>query len=65
MKFHIAKMTCSGCVQTVTRAIQALDSSAIVTADIASRTVEVTTSSPRSEIEAALSNVNYQAHYIA
>lgn len=65
MKFHIANMTCSGCVRTVTRAIQSLDAKAVVTADVASRTIEVTTSATREGIEAALAKASYPAHFIA
>lgn len=65
MKFHIANMTCSGCVRTVTGIIETLDTRAVVSADIASRTIEVSTSSPRAEIETALAQANYPAHFIA
>ena len=65
MKFHIANMTCLGCVRTVTAIIKKLDTQAVVSADIASRTIEVTTSSPQAEIEATLAQANYPAHFIA
>ena len=65
MKFHIANMSCSGCVRTVTEAIKSLDAAAVVHADLESRMIEVHTSKPRAEIEAALTKARYPAHFVA
>lgn len=65
MEFHIANMSCSGCARTVTGVIKTLDPRADIKADIASRMIEVATSSTRAEIEAALARANYPAHFIA
>ena len=61
MKFHIAKMSCGGCVQTVTEAIAAVDPQAKVSADLASRTVDVETSADSGSIGKALADAGYPA----
>lgn len=61
MQFHIENMTCSGCVRSVTKAIQSVDKGAVVDADLETRSVEVTTSTARTEIEAALAEAGYPA----
>ncbi len=54
MRIHIEDMTCGGCVRGVTNAIQTLDAGASVAADLDTRDVEITTTAPRPEIDAAL-----------
>ena len=61
MQFHIENMTCGGCARSVTRAIQSLDATARVEADLVTRKVEVTSSRTRSEIEAVLAEAGYPA----
>ncbi|WP_341214055.1 heavy-metal-associated domain-containing protein [uncultured Limimaricola sp.] len=65
VKFHIANMTCSGCARAVTGILKTLDTRTVGSAVIASRTIEVPTSSHRAEIEAALAQTNFSAHFIA
>lgn len=41
MKFTVSPMTCHRCVQTITRAIQAIDPRAEVAVDLGQHTVEI------------------------
>lgn len=59
MRFHLEDMTCGGCVRGVTRAIQSVDPGAKVEADPPSRTVEVTTTATREQLEAALAEAGF------
>lgn len=61
MQFHVETMTCGGCVRRVTKAIQSIDPAAQVQADLASRTVVVTSRQSRGEIEAVLAEAGYPA----
>lgn len=61
MRFHVENMTCSGCVRSVTRAVQSIDRAAVVNADLATRKVEVQTVAAPAEIEAVLSGAGYEA----
>ena len=59
MQFQIENMTCGGCVCSVTKAIQSVDPSAEVSADLATHMVDVITSAPRAQLEAVLADVGY------
>ena len=59
MQFHIENMTCGGCARSVTKAIQAVDTSAEVSADPASHKVEVKSAASRDRLVAALTEVGY------
>lgn len=59
MQFHIETMTCGGCARGVTKAIQGVDAAATVTADPPNRRVEVTTTAPREQIVAALTEAGF------
>lgn len=43
LNFHVSGMTCGGCVNAVTRAIQSQDSQAQVTVDLAKQQIELNT----------------------
>ena len=62
MQFHIANMTCGGCVRSVTKAIQSVDPAAEVRADPATHKVDVITTAPREQLEAVLADVGYAAN---
>jgi len=57
----IPKIRCGGCVASVEKAIQAVDASAQITADIEARRVEVTTSADRQTLLTALDAAGYPA----
>ena len=59
MEFHIENMTCGGCARGVTKAIQAVDAGAQVSADPPKRTVRVVASATRSQIEQALTEAGF------
>lgn len=61
MQLLIEKMSCEGCVRTITEAITAVDPQANVAADIGNRTVSVDTKAAWSRIEKALSDAGYPA----
>ena len=61
MQLHIENMTCGGCARSVTKAIQSVDPAAQVKADPSSRSVVVTSASPREPILAALAEAGYPA----
>lgn len=59
MQFHIDNMTCGGCARGVTKAIQAVDPMAEVSADPPSRQVQVKSSIAPEKIEAALREAGF------
>ncbi len=59
MQFHIENMTCGGCANSVTRAIQSVDPAADVKADPSTHKVEVTSAVARDRLVAALTEVGY------
>lgn len=64
MEFHIARMSCDGCVATITDALKALDASTTLSADLAARNITVETPTPRAEVEKALADAGYPASNI-
>ena len=62
MQFHIENMTCGGCVRSVTRAIQSVDTVAQVNADPATHKVEVNTTAPRVEVEVVLAAAGFSVN---
>lgn len=58
---HIPKMSCGGCLATVTRAIVALDPQARVEGDLERRIVRVDTKAPEAALLAALKECGYPA----
>lgn len=61
MHFQIENMTCGGCASSVTRAIQSVDPMARVTADPATRKVEILSDHPRDAFEGRLKEAGYPA----
>ncbi|RYH06371.1 heavy-metal-associated domain-containing protein [Tropicimonas sp. IMCC6043] len=61
MQFYIENMTCFGCARSVTKAIQSVDTGAVVNADPENRRIDVETSATRAEIEAVLAEAGYPA----
>lgn len=59
MEFTLPTMTCSHCVQSVTRAIEALDAGATVHADVATHRVQVDTVAEPDAVRAALVAAGY------
>ena len=59
MQFHIQNMNCGGCARSVTKAIESVDPSAVVTTDVAARKVDVTSTAPREKLAIALTDIGY------
>ena len=60
-RFSIPKMSCGGCVKTITGALRALDESAVVTADLVRREVSIRSSTGPDALLAALAQAGYPA----
>lgn len=58
---HVPKMSCGGCLNTVTRAIAALDPQARVRGDLEKRIVHVETKEPEAALLEALRAAGYPA----
>jgi copper chaperone len=52
-------MTCGGCVASVTRAVQAVDAAARLTADLESHTVEVASTAAAEALAAAIEDAGF------
>jgi copper chaperone len=61
MIFSVTGMTCGGCVRSITKAIQAADPKASVSADLDTRHVAVETSLREAEVQALLAKAGYGA----
>lgn len=59
--FHVPGMKCDGCLAAVTRAVQNLDRSARITADLGKREIHVRSHQPEALILAALKEAHYPA----
>lgn len=58
--FHIPKMSCGGCVNSIKNAIKKVDDEANVEADLTTRTVKIETAISEVEIVKALTDAGYQ-----
>lgn len=61
LKFNVADMTCGHCVSVITKAILQLQDDAKVEADIANRTIAVSSDLTADEIQEAIKAAGYQA----
>jgi len=61
MKFHIENMTCGGCVRRVTAAVQAVDASATVSANVGEHSVDIQSTSTQQALMDALETAGYPA----
>lgn len=61
MQFLIDNMSCGGCVQSVTKAVTALDPAATVQADLTARTVQIETSASPAVVQQALERNGWNA----
>lgn len=59
--FKVDGMTCGGCVNAVTRAVQHVDKDAKVNVDLATNTVEVESTLPSLQIIDAITNAGFDA----
>lgn len=61
MLFSVTNMTCGGCVRSITKAIQAADPKASVSADLEARRVAVETALGADQVQAVLAKAGYEA----
>ena len=59
LRYTVEDMTCGHCVQTITRAVTALDPAAKVSIDLATKTVEVTGGADNDAIVGAIREAGY------
>ncbi|MBN8278999.1 MAG: heavy-metal-associated domain-containing protein [Gammaproteobacteria bacterium] len=60
-RFSIPKMSCGGCVKTITGAVRAVDQNAVVEPDLARREVSIRSSTGSDALLAALAQAGYPA----
>lgn len=59
MKFQIQDMTCGGCATRVTKAVQSIDPTATVEADVASKVVTIQSKATSEQVVAVLTDAGY------
>lgn len=59
MKFTVSGMTCGGCINAVTRAIQSADPNAQVKVDLATQTIELQTTLSSLEAQQRISDAGF------
>lgn len=55
----IPSMACSACADTITKAVQNLDSDAQVKADLTTKIVDIETKVPETQVKAAIAQAGY------
>ncbi|KRB52164.1 MAG: cation transporter [Pseudomonadota bacterium] len=60
LRFQVEGMTCGHCVQSVTKAVQAVDAKAQVQVDLAGKSVSVEGSDQKDAIAAAIRDAGYE-----
>jgi copper chaperone len=58
-RFAIPDMTCQGCVGSVTRAVQAVDPAACVTADLDAHSIEIESAAAADALAAAITAAGF------
>lgn len=59
--FHVPKMSCGGCANTISNAVKSIDANAKVDADIASKIVKVESVATEQALIDAITNAGYPA----
>jgi copper chaperone len=59
IELKVPSMACSACAETITKAVNALDTTATVNADLSSKLVSITTSQPETAIKSAIAAAGY------
>ncbi len=57
--FVVSDMTCDGCVRAITKAVQAVDPAATVSADLVSKRVHVESTSPPADLAEAIDEAGF------
>ncbi|MGL4668704.1 MAG: heavy-metal-associated domain-containing protein [Saezia sp.] len=61
VELKVKDMSCGHCVQSITKAIQALDAKAKVEADLATRKIKLETTVLEADVKKALSAIGFDA----
>ena len=61
LQLKVPKMACSACANAIAKAVQTVDSTAAVEADIKTKLVTIQTVKPESEIRKAIASAGYPA----
>ncbi|NJK74009.1 MAG: heavy-metal-associated domain-containing protein [Microcoleus sp. SU_5_6] len=61
LQLKVPKMACSACANTITKAVQTVDSSATVATDVKTKLVTIQTVKPESEVRQAIASAGYPA----
>ena len=64
-KFHVAEIHCDGCIRAMTSAVQALDHTARLQADLVSKLVTVASTLNDQEVAEAIRDAGFSAHPVA
>jgi copper chaperone len=59
LQLKVPKMACSACVNTITKAVEAIDSAATVEADVKTKLVTIQTAKPESDVRDAIASAGY------
>lgn len=59
LQLKVPNMACSACAETITKAVQSIDPSAIVKADPKTKLVEIETQAAKSTIEQVITEAGY------
>lgn len=65
LRYHVEGMTCSHCVQSVTKAVKGVDAAANVNIDLASKRVEVEATAQHEQIATAIQDAGYTPVLVA
>ncbi|MEG3973358.1 heavy-metal-associated domain-containing protein [Microcoleus sp. herbarium8] len=59
LQLKVPKMACSACANTITKAVQTVDSDATVEVDLKTKAVTVQTAKSESEVRKAIASAGY------
>jgi copper chaperone len=59
--FHVPKMSCGGCANTISNAVKSIDANAKVDADVVSKIVKVESVAAEQALIEAITNAGYPA----
>jgi copper chaperone len=59
-QFKVSSIACSGCVEAIAKAIQAVDAAAVVTGDASTKLLTVASSASDAQIHAAITAAGHE-----
>jgi copper chaperone len=61
IELKVPSMACSACAETITKAVNAIDTTATVNADLTTKLVSITSTQPETAIKSAIAAAGYTA----